>query len=435
MRFFMLVVCLSTAGFAQTDPGPRQGPPNAGRPLQGLQSQEMAAFQEGANRFRERVSVSGTEPGAPDSGLGPRFNSNSCVSCHGAPAPGGSSPARNPQVPMATEYGAGNTLPSFVRPNGPAIVARFVSNPDGSPDGGVHALFTITGRVDAGKCSIQQPDFNTALAQNNVVFRIPTPLFGLGLVEAIPDSAILANKAANAAAKAALGIAGRENRSANDGTITRFGWKAQTKSLEIFAAEAYNVEMGVTNALFPTERDETPGCLLNPLPEDQPNLTATTATAAASDVTAFAQFMRYLAPPQAPPQGPPDPSVTRGAQTFAQIGCALCHTPSFTTGASTSAALDHKTVTLYSDLLLHRMGKGLADGVSQGQAGGDEFRTAPLWGLGARIFLLHDGRTPDLMQAISAHAGAESEANGVVNAFQALPASSVQDLLSFLRSL
>src|SRR5262249_28361865 len=110
-------------------------------------------------------------------------------------------------------------------------------------------------------------------------------------------------------------------------------------------------------------------------------------------------------------------------------------TPSMTTGASSSPSLNRKQVQLYSDLLVHAMGSGLADGVSQGMAAGNEFRTAPLWGLGQRIFLLHDGRTADLMQAIAAHAGDGSEANGVVSAFQALPADTVQDLLNFLRSL
>lgn len=120
---------------------------------------------------------------------------------------------------------------------------------------------------------------------------------------------------------------------------------------------------------------------------------------------------------------------------FAQIGCTLCHTPVLSTGTTTSAALSHKLVALFSDLLLHHMGAGLADGITQGLAGGDEFRSAPLWGLGQRIYLLHDGRTTDLMQAISAHASQGSEATGVVGAFQSLPAQAVQDLLNFLRSL
>ena len=144
----------------------------------------------------------------------------------------------------------------------------------------------------------------------NIIFRIPTPLFGAGLIEAIPDSAILANMRASASQRAQFGISGHPNAhlsgnvnvSANDGTITRFGWKAQNKSLLIFAAEAYNVEMGVTNQLFPQERDETAGCLFNATPEDTLNFTPSSApgsnsnTAVISDIEAFADFMRMLAP-------------------------------------------------------------------------------------------------------------------------------------------
>jgi CxxC motif-containing protein (DUF1111 family) len=120
---------------------------------------------------------------------------------------------------------------------------------------------------------------------------------------------------------------------------------------------------------------------------------------------------------------------------FAQIGCALCHTPVLTTGTTTSAALSNQPVALFSDLLVHHMGTGLADGITQGLASGDEFRSAPLWGLGQRIYLLHDGRTTDLMQAISAHASQGSEATVVVSTFQSLSAQAMQDLLNFLRSL
>ena len=168
-------------------------------------------------------------------------------------------------------------------------------------------------------------------------------------------------------------LSGNVNRSANDGTITRFGWKAQNKSLLMFAGEAYNVEMGVTNQLFPQERDETPGCLFNATPEDTLNFTTTPATtgnsntAVISDIEAFANFMRMLAPPT---PAPATPSSENGRATFAKIGCVHCHTPSLTTGAKIasgsstvpSAALSNQTANLYSDLLVHHMGKGLADG-------------------------------------------------------------------------
>jgi CxxC motif-containing protein (DUF1111 family) len=120
---------------------------------------------------------------------------------------------------------------------------------------------------------------------------------------------------------------------------------------------------------------------------------------------------------------------------FLQLGCALCHNPSFTTGTSTTAALSHQTVNLYSDLLVHHMGNLLADGITQGSAGGDEFRTAPLWGLGQRLFFLHDGRAGDLVQAIQMHDAQGSEAHAVVGGFDQLPPPARQDLLNFLRSL
>jgi CxxC motif-containing protein (DUF1111 family) len=280
-----------------------------------------------------------------------------------------------------------------------------------------------------------------------VIFRIPTPLFGLGLVESTLDATLEANLAANAAAKSALGIAGALNTSGNDGTVTRFGWKAQNKSLLMFAGEAYNVEQGVSNELFPNERSAVAGCVFNATPEDSTNildptthLTTGSASDMSSDIVNFAIFARLLAPPQpAPPpppgQGPPAPSVANGQSQFASIGCALCHSPSLTTGASIYTGLSNETYHPYSDFAVHHMGTGLADGITQGAAGPDEFRTAPLWGLGQRLFFLHDGRTPDLLAAIEAHASSGSEANTVIAQFNALSTQAKQDILNFLRGL
>jgi CxxC motif-containing protein (DUF1111 family) len=358
-------------------------------------------------------------------------------------------------IAIATLNGAKNMMPWFIKQNGPIREARFKRNPDGTNDGGVHDLFVITGRSDATGCNISQPTFtpagNPVTGQGgnpNIIFRIPTPVFGAGLIEAIPESAILANMTAEAPQKRALSIyghpnahlSGNANRSANDGTITRFGWKAQNKSLLMFASEAYNVEMGVTNQLFPQERDETSGCLFNATPEDTLNFSSNPNTAVLSDIEAFANFMRMLA---APTPAPDTPSTANGRAIFSRIGCALCHTPSFTTGkmiasgssTNPSVALSNQKVNLFSDLIVHHMGSGLADGITQGSAGPDEFRTAPLWGVGQRIFFLHDGRTTNLVEAIQAHRSQGSEANRVIERFNRLKVQERQDIINFLRSL
>jgi CxxC motif-containing protein (DUF1111 family) len=421
-------------GMSAKDPGVRTGPAGAGGAASSLTGSELILFNTGKQTFSDVDSVFGTLPGETDSGLGPSFNMNSCAGCHAFPAVGGSSPTVNPQVAVATLHGARNTVPSFITINGPVREARFQSNPNGTADGGVHDLFVITGRSDAPSgCNLAQTNFGQQVSAGNVIFRVPTPVFGGGLIEAIDDATILANQSANSGAKSQLGISGRPNFSGNDGTITRFGWKAQNKSLLIFAGEAYNVEQGVTNEAFPNPRQTVPSCDTLGHPEDITDL----VTGASSDIVNFAMFMRLLAAPQpvAFYNGVSSDSIQRGQNNFAQTGCALCHTPTLTSGNSPIAALSDKNVQLFSDLLIHNMGSGLADGISQGVAAGNEFRSAPLWGLGQRIFFLHDGRTPDLMQAIQAHSSQGSEANSVVDAFNQLSNSAQQDLLNFLRSL
>src|SRR5258707_12084588 len=373
-----LTLVAAAALHAQTDPGPRNGPPHSGRPLPGLSADEMQVFTQGRDVFTEIEDVR--------DGLGPRFNLDSCAGCHAHPAPGGSSGPVNIQPRVALKFGAMNQIPPFIQPDGPVRVVRFRRDTNGGPDGGVHDLWVITGRSDApAGCSITQPDFSN---RNNLSFRIPTPTFGLGLIEAIPDSALRANLAATAQRRRQLGIQGRFNVNGNDGTITRFGWKAQNKSLQLFSGEAYNVEMGVTNEIFPQEREENADCTANRLPESH------------GDVAAQATFMRFLDAPGPPPT---TDSSTRGAVLFTQVGCALCHTPTLITGNAASPALRGQTVNLYSDLATHRMGQALDDGITQGNAQGQDWRTAPLWGLGDRLFLLHDGRTKDLLNAIGLH--------------------------------
>lgn len=474
-RFYQAsaVVCLvigiiSTGVSAQQDPGPRPGPAAAGGPFPTLNTNEQLYFSQAFARFQEVDSVSGTiESG---NGLGPAFNGNSCAQCHAQPSVGGSSPGLsspqnplpNPQVALATLDGATNTIPSFITSNGPVREARFILNSDGLLDGGVHNLYTITGRTDAPGCDLAQPPFAQQQAANNVIYRIPTPLYGLGLVENTPDSALAANLTATQAARLQLGIGGRFNTSGNDGTITRFGWKAQNKSLLMFSGEAYNVEIGVSNELFPNQRSAVAGCVFNATPEDATNIlngnsnspnyntTIGTASEISSDIVNFAAFARLTAPP-AP--SAPTSSTQNGSTLFQKVGCALCHSTTLVSAASSYTGMGGVTYHPFSDFAIHHMGPNLADGIVQGSAGADEFRTAPLWGVGQRLFFMHDGRTSDLLQAILEHSSkggdcqssqrrralsqqnCGSEANGVIRNFQALSPAQVQDLLNFLRSL
>ena len=489
-----------------TDPGVRGGDPGVGGALPGLNDVERQYFDVAKEVFQEVDA-------GPD-GLGPRFNLDSCSGCHSQPTIGGTSPATNPQVAVATLMGAKNVVPPFVTANGPIREARFVRNRDGSPDGGVHSLFVITGRSDAAGCNIAQPNFAAELARNNVVFRIPTPVFGLGLVENVSDGTLEASLAANAQQKRALGISGRFNRNGNDGTIARFGWKAQNKSLLLFSGEAYNVEMGITNELFQNERDSDPNCQFKATPNYSTPLVSenTTSPSASfqSDIDLFAAFMRLSAPPtpasatatpvaqatgasnvtagqttgtatgasttsnsastsstastapsaastvvasatadvssvmtaaagsstaQPSSSASSGASVTRGNQVFSNVGCQACHTKTLTTAKSQLTGQSNVTIQPFSDFAVHEMGTGLADGVSQGSANGNEFRTAPLWGVGQRIFFLHDGRTKDLHEAIQQHASRGSEANGVINNYNLLSRDDKQALINYLRSL
>jgi CxxC motif-containing protein (DUF1111 family) len=412
---------------AQVDPGIRGGAAGAGKPIQGLTPGELSFFTvNGTAQFTQVEMVA--------DGLGPRFNLDSCSGCHISPAVGGSSPLHgNPQVVRASIMAPGNTVPPFLKMDGPVREMRFIKNPDGTPDGGVHAVFTIAGRADkpAG-CSIAQPNFSNT---GNMSFRIPTPVFGGGFIEAITDTTIKNNLADDSLVKQLVGIKGHVNTNGNDGTVTRFGWKAQNKSLMIFAGEAYNVEMGITNDNFPNEREEDPNCAKNGTPENHSGFNVGSTDPA--DILSFMGFMKFLDQPTPACTGNGcSASIQNGHRLFGDIGCALCHTETLITGFSSTAVLNQKPVHLFSDLAVHHMGSGLADGVTQGSAGPDEFRTAPLWGVGQRAFFLHDGRTSDLLQAILAHDSPGSEAALVVDAFQfVLPTSAKQDILNFLRSL
>jgi CxxC motif-containing protein (DUF1111 family) len=372
----------------------------------------------------------------------------------------------NPQFAFAgSSVAPKDATPFFITATGPTREARFpfFFNSNGSantnnPNGGVETIFTVSGRSDAGSCSLSQPSFAAAQAVNNIIFRIPTPTFGTGLIENLDDSTLLMNQKKNL--NNSFGISGTFNHNGNDGTISRFGWKAQNKSLHIFSGEAYNVEMGISNLLFTQDRplpgeDGSGGSGLTGLPsnclnlsgtgypEDTSNPTRTSNPAVLDDVSAFANFMRFLAPP---PPGTvifngnqvSQTSINNGAALFSAIGCATCHnaSPGNTQVSNFVSALSNQAVHAFSDIEIHHMGSKLVDNVAQGGAGGDQFRTAPLWGLGQRIFLLHDGRCTDLLCAIEAHESSGGEATQVESNFDNnLSPSQQQDVLNFLRSL
>jgi hypothetical protein len=473
--------------FKAHDPGPR---PNAQtpvpNPVPGLNENEMALFNESLLRVSELEGSCDTcsqqppnvppvdpdpdNPFSPQSlvnsaGMSPVFNADQCFICHSQPQIGGSSPAHSPAEKIAHRLGGTNIVPDFEEPDGAFREVRFKFSPDGTRDGGVHSLFTLQGRSDTPTCTLKQPYFAAAVRERNIAFRIPLQLFGLGLIESIQDSAIRSNMNANLWQKRELGIAGHLNIVPNNGTISRFGWKAQNGSITIFAGEAYNVEMGISNDAFPIGRSEDPACSEVYEPFDIPRTEPALYNNPLKIMPAwlmFTEFMRFV---DAPRPAPMSASAQHGKELFSSVGCALCHTPSFKTPGTTSpaspldeigphsVALRGQTVNLFSDLLIHHMGATLADNIVQGNAGPDGFRTIRhlfgAWGNDCSSFM--NGRTSDLMVAIQDHFSCRfsdggdnpakdfrsytygpSEANGVVERFNNLSETDKQAILDFL---
>lgn len=438
----LAVVCAAACltGRAETplravDPGVRPGTPGAGTAVAGVDAQYFANTR---SVFKEVHSIAGDiESGV---GLGPRFNGDSCGGCHSWPAPGGSSPRQNPQFKMAKAHGASNRIPGFLKPDGPVFAARPKTRVGSTEAGDVLPLFTVSGRTDAYTCAVQQPDFSDTA---NLSLRIPTPVFGAGLIDNIPDPVILANRLAHAPEKLRLGIDGEPNIDSS-GAVGKFGWKSQHHSLAAFAGDAYRTEMGVPNeaSSYGRESLSTPCYALYEAAYDDPNYSSSYDQNRQAPVFLFTEFMRFLQPPMPVKElaGASAEAIGNGRRLFDRVGCALCHTPSLrTANESDLPALNGRDAVLYSDLLLHHMGSKLADGIVQGHAGPDAFRTAPLWGIGERVFFLHDGRTSDLLVAIEEHrsdgGGLHSEADAVIDRFDRLSAPERQDILNFLRSL
>jgi CxxC motif-containing protein (DUF1111 family) len=363
-------------------------PVSFGDPVAGLAPAELVRFIEGREEFEEDET--------PEQGLGPVFNATSCAACHASPAIGGDSNI------LETRFG---------RMDGKKF--------DPMPYAG-GSLIQTEG-LDTHDCRGEEvPQDATIRAK-----RKSTPLFGLGLVDHVPDATL--QQLARDQQRSAPAVAGKASivRDAATGQLRvgRFGWKAQVATLVTFSADAYLNEMGITSPIFPTEN--APGgdmaaldrCDRVPGLEDD-----------GSGVAAFADFMTMLAPP---PRGSITPGAQKGALLFERAGCAICHVPQLTTGPSAIAALDRVTFAPFSDFLLHDMA-GLGDGIEQGAAGRTEMRTAPLWGLRVRSRFLHDGRASTLEGAIREHAGQGSAARA---AFEALSKADAADLIAFLRSL
>ena len=365
-------------------------------PLPGLSAEELAVFVQGDAGFERAF--------APADGLGPIFNNRACASCH-------SGDGRGRPENILTRISLG--LDPALALGGPQIQDRAI--PGAVPE-------TLPAGVDVSR-------------------RLPPPVFGVGLIEAIPVAAILAH--ADATDADGDGISGRPNlvtpapwvpASEPGGgpglQLGRFSRKAQVSTLLQQSVEAYHQDMGITSDFLPVENPNRQSGVATTAADQAPDPEVTEST-----VRAVVDYIRMLAPPG---PGADTPARLRGREIFAGIGCATCHVPSFTTGSHRISALANRTVTLYSDLLLHDMGDALADGRPDGDANGREWRTPPLWGLrvarrflNGELFLLHDGRARSVAEAIELHGGEASAARG---AFERLDAGDRADLLDFVRS-
>lgn len=384
VAMLLLLAALSTA---QTQTG------LAGRPLAGLTPAEFEEFRLGLDDFLEVESA--------EEGLGPAFNGTSCAACHNVPAVGGGG--------VMAELRAG-------RRNADGEFETFDSTGE--------TLFHLFS-VPSHGCQPMLPEDATVFAR-----RVPIPLFGAGLVEAIPDETLRSLEDPND--RNGDGVSGRAalvvDIATGERRVGRFGWKSQHATLLTFGADAYRNEMGITNDVFPQEVafGITPAqmrvCDRIPDPEDIRD-----PRTRRRGIDNFATFMRFLAPVGR--EGVND-QVRDGERAFAAIGCATCHVPSLETGPSANPLFHRKPVALFSDLLLHDVGTG--DGIKQGAADTNEIRTPALWGLRLRRPLLHDGSAATVDEAVRKHGG---EAVLARRGFERLSDAERAALLAFLRSL
>jgi CxxC motif-containing protein (DUF1111 family) len=371
-----------------------QGRPlQAGDPLPGLTPAEFEEFRLGLEDFLEVESA--------EEGLGPAFNGTSCAVCHNLPSVGGSG--------IVAEVRAARRM----------------------PDGQIQTI-DATGETVIQLFSIPTHNCQPAIpADYNVVARrLPIPLFGAGLVEAIDDATLI--NLEDPLDRNRDGVSGRVSEVIDQATgerrVGRFGWKAQQATLLTFGAEAYRTEMGITNDVFPTELglglSPSQMTLCDPIPEPEDIPDPRTRR---RGIDNFASFMRFLSPV---PRGPVDDAVRAGEVAFNAVGCAACHIPTLVTGPSSNPLFNRRPLALFSDLLLHDIGTG--DGIRQGVAGPDEIRTPALWGLRFRRPLLHDGSAATIEDAIARH---DREAALARQGVQTLSDSGRAALLACLRSL
>lgn len=390
------VLGMAAAGLMLVTMGPGPGL-RSGDPLPGLTAAELQRFNDGRAAFIE-------EEGASD-GLGPVFTNNACAKCHDTPNVGGG----NVIVEMRIGRRLNGIFDPMIEFGGPIIQDKGLGQGTG-----FNGPYDYAGEVIPREATIRAG-------------RRSTPLFGLGLVDAVPDDTFL--RIAELERFLTPETAGRphivQNLVTGESAVGRFGWKAQLATLFDFSGDAYTNEMGITTPLVPHENlpyGDPSGLAANPLPNGIPNEPDN------EDLVLFTGFMSLLAPP---PRRSATQEVRAGSLVFASVGCASCHIPALRTGPSPVQALSNVTFHPFSDFLLHDMG-GLGDRIEQGEASGREMRTAPLWGVGAQESFLHDGRAKTLEAAIFAHDG---QGRGARNRFADLKPARRRALLAFLHSL
>lgn len=407
-------------------------------PAPNLTASELEEHLEGDKGFEDVFIMA---PSNINSGLGPIFNHNSCIACH--PKDGRSKFSDNLDAPNG--FFLRTSIPGTDETGGPLPTPGFglqIQNQaiwGYQPEAKIQVTFRYKTETlaDGTKVQLREPIFTLKDAyipfpKNAMISpRMPMPVFGLGLVEAIPESRLLSLQDIDDTD--GDGISGKANFVWNPITkkteLGRFGWKANTANVMLQTAGAYTDDMGVTNPVFHQEPGLGQSNGYDRL-KDDPEIDSKT-------LNAVVKYCRTLAVPAARKVN--DPKVNNGYKIFVnELECAKCHTPSHTTGKSDVATLANQKIWPFSDFLLHDMGESLADHRPDFLADGREWRTRPLWGLGLTFTvnghynLLHDGRARSITEAILWHDG---EAMNSKNKFKKLSAKKRNDLLAFLNSL